>query len=234
MLADEIRERTVFLGVRVTGLEIAPDLGLEDLGSPALDLARERILGDLRGVDAELLGLRVQVGVDGEAHGLLRHDTCSLHGYHARVKALSVLGLLVGCASSAKPAPTGYDAALAKRIGADEHGMHRFVLALLKPGPHRDQPEAEAAQIMKGHMANIGRLAKERKLVLAGPFVDDGPYSGIFVFDVETVEEAKALTESDPAIQAGRLEFELHPWYGSAALMELDSIHQRVQQKPIE
>ena len=33
-----------------------------------------------------------------------------------------------------------------------------------------------------------------------------------------TVEEARALTEKDPAVKAGRLVMELHPWYGSAAI----------------
>ena len=38
---------------------------------------------------------------------------------------------------------------------------------------------------------------------------------------------------ADPAIQAGRLEMELHPWYGSAALQEINALHKRVQQKRV-
>jgi uncharacterized protein YciI len=68
-------------------------------------------------------------------------------------------------------------------------------------------------------MDNIRRLTDEGKLVLAGPFMDDGEVRGIYIFDVKTVEEAKKLTETDPAIQAGSLIIDLHPWYGSAALM---------------
>jgi hypothetical protein len=29
------------------------------------------------------------------------------------------------------------------------------------------------------------------------------------------MEEAKALVESDPAVKAGRLRFDLHPWYAA-------------------
>jgi hypothetical protein len=29
------------------------------------------------------------------------------------------------------------------------------------------------------------------------------------------MEEAKALVESDPAVEAGRLRFDLHPWYAA-------------------
>jgi uncharacterized protein len=35
------------------------------------------------------------------------------------------------------------------------------------------------------------------------------------MFRVGSAEEAKALVESDPAVQAGRLRFELHPWYAA-------------------
>lgn len=128
-------------------------------------------------------------------------------------------------------ATTGYDAALAARLGADELGMRTYVLAFLKAGRTRDQPEQEAKALMKAHLDNIGRLAKEGKLVLAGPVLDKGTVRGIYIFAVESLEEAAALTATDPAVQAGRLEMELHPWYGSAALVDVNAIHDRIQQK---
>jgi|SRR5215213_759332 len=67
-------------------------------------------------------------------------------------------------------------------------------------------------EIQKGHMANINRLAEMKKLIAAGPFGDNGGLRGIFVFRVGSMEEAKALTASDPAVQAGRLAMEIHPW----------------------
>jgi uncharacterized protein YciI len=92
-------------------------------------------------------------------------------------------------------------------------------MAFLKKGPNRDQSKEEANELLRAHMDNIRRLTDEGKLVLAGPFMDDGEVRGIYIFDVKTVEEAKKLTETDPAIQAGSLIIDLHPWYGSAALM---------------
>ena len=56
------------------------------------------------------------------------------------------------------------------------------------------------------------RLAEMKKLIVAGPFGDDGILRGIFVFRVASLEEAKALTQTDPAVQAGRLAIDLHPW----------------------
>ena len=71
-------------------------------------------------------------------------------------------------------------------------------------------PETE--EIQKGHMANINKLAEMKKLVAAGPFGDNGRLRGIFVFRVASLEEAKALTATDPAVQAGRLAMDIHPW----------------------
>jgi uncharacterized protein YciI len=134
-------------------------------------------------------------------------------------------------AAPAPPSPATFDAALAQKLRADEYGMRVYVMALLKAGPNRDRPREEAQALQRGHMANINRLAAEGKLVLAGPFEDDGPLRGIYVFDVRTVAEAEALTKTDPAIQAGSLVMELHPWYGSAALMMVNDVHAKIEQK---
>lgn len=128
---------------------------------------------------------------------------------------------------------TGYDAELAEAVGADQYGMRQYVMAFLKAGPNRSQDSTEAAALQRAHLDNIGRLAEEGKLSLAGPFLDDGELRGIYIFNVSTIEEAKALTETDPAIQQGRLVMELHPWYGSAALMKVNEIHKRLGKEDI-
>ncbi len=73
-------------------------------------------------------------------------------------------------------------------------------------------PETEAVQ--KAHLANIGKLAETGKLVVAGPFGGTGTnrLRGIFVFKVASLEEAKSLADTDPAVQAGRLALEIYPW----------------------
>jgi hypothetical protein len=48
---------------------------------------------------------------------------------------------------------------------------------------------------------------------MAGPFGHNGELRGIFVYDVDTQEEAEKHAKSDPAIQAGRLRFEIYPWW---------------------
>lgn len=126
-----------------------------------------------------------------------------------------------------------YDSAFAAKLGSDGYGMKQYVMALLKKGPLRDQDSVTAANLQRAHLENITRMANEGKLVIAGPFMDDWEVRGIYVFDVKTVEEARALTETDPAIQAGRLTMDLHPWYGPAALTLITPLHKRLEKKSV-
>jgi len=128
---------------------------------------------------------------------------------------------------------SAYDSLLARQLGADDYGMKQYVMAFLKRGPNRNHDSATAAQLQRAHLDNIFRLADEGKLVLAGPFSDNGDVRGIYIFNVKTVEEAEALTSTDPAIQAGRLVMELHPWYGSAALMKVVEISKKITKEKI-
>jgi uncharacterized protein YciI len=124
-----------------------------------------------------------------------------------------------------------YDSSLAKKLGADDYGMKKYVMAFLKTGPTQIKDSVERRKLLMAHLKNIQRLAKEGKLIVAGPFMDDQKIEGIFIFNVESVEEAKELTATDPAVKAGELEIELHPWYGSASLVEIPALHQKVQKK---
>jgi uncharacterized protein YciI len=144
------------------------------------------------------------------------------------MRVMSAL-LLVMLSAVSVIAQAPYDAALAAKLKADDQGMRTYVMALLKAGPNRDRPREEAQKLQAAHRENIRRLAAEGKLVLAGPFGDNGELRGIYVFDVATVAEAEALTRTDPAVQAGQLVMELHPWYGSAALMMVNEVHAKIQ-----
>lgn len=126
-----------------------------------------------------------------------------------------------------------YDGALARKLGADQYGMKKYVMAFLKEGPHRVKDSVARLKLQVAHLKNIQRLAAEGKLIVAGPFLDDQPIKGIFIFNVTTVEEARKLTETDPAIKAGSLVMELHPWYSSAALMTVPATHSKIEKKNI-
>lgn len=145
---------------------------------------------------------------------------------------LAIIALLVCCKPKTEVNNANqvtYDASLAKSLGADDLGMKKYVMAFLKSGSVKIADSTERAVLQKAHLMNIQRLADEGKLIIAGPFLDNQEIRGIFIFNVETLEEAKTLTESDPAIKAGTLVMELHPWYGSAALVESVKIHRKIQ-----
>ena len=132
-----------------------------------------------------------------------------------------------GCFSQETEAK--YDEKLAKSLNADEYGMKKYVFCLLKSGSNTTASKEETKKLFEGHMANITKLAEEGKLVVAGPFMkNDRNYRGIFIFNVETVEEAKKLVETDPAIKANLFEAELTPWYCTAALQETVKIHEKI------
>lgn len=96
----------------------------------------------------------------------------------------------------------------------DEYQMKQYFMVFLTAGPNRTQDSVTRAKLQEGHLSNITRLFNEKKIVLAGPFLDKGTYLGIFIFDVATENEVKELLLTDPAIVAGRLGYEIHPWYG--------------------
>jgi uncharacterized protein YciI len=124
-----------------------------------------------------------------------------------------------------------FDSVKAANYGADEYGMKQYVMAFLRKGSNRPTDKAVADSLQKAHLDNISRMADEGKLVVAGPFLNDGDLRGIYIFNVATIEEAKQLTETDPAIIAGSLTMELIPWYSSAALVEINELHKTLAKK---
>lgn len=123
-----------------------------------------------------------------------------------------------------------FDSTLAQKLGADQYGMKPYIMAFLKTGPNAPKDSLHAIELQNAHMSNIGRLAEAGKLVLAGPFYGDqkGDFRGIYIFNTDNIDSAKAYTESDPAIKYGSLKMELINWYGSAAVMGINEVHSKI------
>ena len=140
------------------------------------------------------------------------------------------LALLGGPAPAQQP-PAGHDAELAARTGADDLGMRSYVLVVLKTGPNRmaDGPERDA--MFRGHFANIKRLSEQGKLVLAGPFDGVDGWRGLFIFAVKDIDEARQLAATDPVLASGEMVAEYHKYYGSAALMLVRDLHEKIAKK---
>ena len=110
----------------------------------------------------------------------------------------------------------------------DERGMRIYYMGFLTRGP-KWTPEVtdETRKLQQAHLANIERLAKDGRLLIAGPFAyepsdADQSLRGIFIFDTETRAEAEELAATDPAVQAGRLALRIIPWYGPYGLTYAD------------
>ena len=88
-----------------------------------------------------------------------------------------------------------------------------YYFTFLRRGPKwTAEKTPQTAELQAAHMANINAMAQTGKLVIAGPFENAGEYAGVFVFKVASLDEARALAESDPAVKAGRLKADVHPW----------------------
>ena len=140
---------------------------------------------------------------------------------------LAVVAFAAALAAPPSPAKEPvYDEALAKRVGANAQGLRQYVLVILKSGPTPVQDPEKRKAMFAGHFANMERLSAEGKLALAGPFgKNEQGWRGLFIMPVATVEEARALTETDPVIVAGEMVAEYHPWFGSAATMLIPELH---------
>lgn len=149
--------------------------------------------------------------------------------------ALGLTFAAAACRAQAAPdaAKPAYDPTLANAVGADERGMRSFVLVILKTGPRRvpDGPERDA--MFKGHFANMKRLSNEGKLVLAGPFDGVDGWRGLFIFAAADIEEVRQLVATDPVVAQGEMVGEFHKYYGSAALMLIRDLHEKVARKPL-
>lgn len=86
---------------------------------------------------------------------------------------------------------------------------NRIFVFLNKRTDKAELPKEQVDKLMEGHMANINRLAKEGKLVAAGPFDGGG---GIFIFHSTSLEEVKSWLATDPGVQADRWKIEMLPF----------------------
>lgn len=100
--------------------------------------------------------------------------------------------------------------------------MITYYLIILRRGPNwtaEITPEIE--ELQRQHLAHINHMAETGDLALAGPFLEQTgvkAMAGLFIMKVESEWAAKELTESDPAVKAGRLVYEIYPWMGPSTL----------------
>ncbi|EAR16742.1 YciI family protein [Robiginitalea biformata] len=93
--------------------------------------------------------------------------------------------------------------------------MQQYFMAFLKRGGSRSQSQEEADSLQQLHLAHLGRMYELGYADISGPFGDDGDIRGVTIYNVPTLEMADSLARLDPAVRAGRLEIEIHPWWAA-------------------
>lgn len=125
-----------------------------------------------------------------------------------------------------------FNASLAKKYGADEYGMKKYIFVVLKTGTNSSIDTAFTKKCFSGHMANINKMVTDKKLIVAGPIrKNENALRGIFILDVPTIENAKELLHADLAVTENLLEAEYYEWFGSAALAEYLAASDKIWQK---
>jgi uncharacterized protein len=98
--------------------------------------------------------------------------------------------------------------------------MTVYYLRLLKKGPLWTAEETpELQRLQDAHIAYGRQLVEAGTLVLNGPLLDEVDLRGVGIFRVGSLAEAQTLSDTDPAVQAGRLVSEIHPWMVSKAIL---------------
>jgi uncharacterized protein YciI len=92
---------------------------------------------------------------------------------------------------------------------AQEMKSYVFVFLNKKDNSNSGLDKAAVDKLMEGHMANLNRLAKEGKLLAAGPFDGGG---GLFIFNTTSIDEAREWLSTDPGVQAKRWDVEIYDY----------------------
>jgi uncharacterized protein YciI len=91
--------------------------------------------------------------------------------------------------------------------------MKTYYLGLLLRGPaYTTNMTPDVQQLHNAHLAHLFKLRDEGLIAYVGPLTDGGEKVGAAIYRTASRDEAVALMEADPAIQAGRFRYEIHTW----------------------
>lgn len=91
--------------------------------------------------------------------------------------------------------------------------LKRYVMCIYTTGPNRGHSQQEAERIQRAHLAYQDSLYAKGILLVAGPFGGDTEKRGIVIYDLGHPTLARPYVDADPAVVAGRLDYELLEWW---------------------
>lgn len=95
-------------------------------------------------------------------------------------------------------------------LAAAAQPTRTYIAGLLRKGPAWSDADENGRTHLD--MRQLRAWKDAGSIVVGGWFMDLGDPRGLYIFTVDSIEEARALVQSDPAIQSGKLVFEFHPW----------------------
>ncbi len=98
--------------------------------------------------------------------------------------------------------------------------MQQFVYVLrLVPRLYSDDAwTKDDKEAVQRHFVRLQEAAKQKKVILAGRTSEEGAKTfGLVIFEARNEEEAIAFMKADPAVTAGVMTAELHPYRVAAS-----------------
>lgn len=96
------------------------------------------------------------------------------------------------------------------RVAAAPAPPTYFVLTH-SPGPLWDHAKGFREQPgVAAHLGYMSGYADKGRIVMGGPFLDNS--GGMMIFDVATLDDARAIAEADPTVKSGLLTVTVKPW----------------------
>ena len=90
--------------------------------------------------------------------------------------------------------------------------MTQYYLAIYVKGPkHSAAQTPESMELTKSHLKFIRRMIEEKQYLFAGPFVENGDNQGMAIVAATTGQEARRISDGDPAVAAGHMAVRLQP-----------------------
>ena len=100
-----------------------------------------------------------------------------------------------------------------------------FVGFLLKGPKVGELSQEQQMDVVKRHLQYVRSQFEAGHYAIAGPFLDNGPISGMIVTTASSDTDAKALLDADPGVQAGIFKSEIH----QAMLPDLSNVKAHYQ-----
>jgi len=103
----------------------------------------------------------------------------------------------------------------AQQNEAQENKLVQFHLVIFSLGPKAGSTNSDGMPIIRQHIDHAAAMVKSGKAVIGGSILDadNSRPSEVVILRTSSAEEAKSWIESDPAIKAGLLSAEIHPWW---------------------